>query len=90
MFIPARIARVRLLTMAVVLSLILGSAAAAAPITVPTDLNPGDSYRLVFASSGARDYTSTNIADYNNFVQSAADRGGAAGGQDAPSGDGDH
>jgi len=44
----------------------------AAPITVPTGLNPGDQYRLAFVTSTTRDATSSNIADYNAFVTSAA------------------
>jgi hypothetical protein len=46
--------------------------ASAAPITVPTGLNPGDQYRLVFVTGSVRDAMSTNIADYNNFVTTAA------------------
>jgi hypothetical protein len=48
----------------------LGTASAvqAAIITVPTGLNPGDQYRLVFLTSGTRNATSANIADYNTFV----------------------
>jgi hypothetical protein len=51
----------------------LGTASAvqAAIVTVPTGLNPGDQYRLVFVTSGTRDATSTNIADYNTFVANA-------------------
>ena len=41
-------------------------------ITVPTSLNPGDQYRVVFVTSGTRDATSTNIVNYNNFVSNAA------------------
>ena len=37
-------------------------------ITVPTNLNEGDQYRLAFVTSGFRDATSTDIADYNTFV----------------------
>ncbi len=44
----------------------------AAPIPVPTDLNPGDQYRLVFVTSTSRDATSSNIGDYNTFVTAAA------------------
>ncbi len=44
----------------------------AAPITVPTDLNPGDTYRLVFVTSTERDAMSSDIADYNAFVTAAA------------------
>jgi hypothetical protein len=40
----------------------------AAPITVPTGLNPGDRYRLAFVTSTTRDARSSNIADYNLFV----------------------
>jgi hypothetical protein len=51
----------------------LGTASAvhAAIVTVPTGLNPGDKYRLVFVTSGNRFATSTNIADYNTFVTNA-------------------
>lgn len=41
-------------------------------ITTPTGLNPGDHYRLVFITSTTRDATSSNIADYNNFVTGVA------------------
>jgi len=41
-------------------------------ITVPTGLNPGDSYRLAFLTSTTRAATSTNIADYNDFVTGVA------------------
>ncbi len=47
----------------------LGTGAAqAALVVVPTGLNPGDQYRLVFVTDGTRDATSTNINDYNTFV----------------------
>jgi len=39
----------------------------------------GDTYRLAFVTSGARDATSNNIADYNAFVQAAADAAGFSG-----------
>lgn len=44
----------------------------AATITVPPTLKPGDIYRLIFVTSSTRDATSTNISDYNAFVDSAA------------------
>jgi len=47
-----------------------GAAQAALVVVVPTGLNPGDQYRLVFVTDGTRDATSTNIDDYNNFVTS--------------------
>lgn len=47
-------------------------AAWAAPITVPTDLNLGDKYRLAFVTSTGRDGSSNDIADYNSFVAAVA------------------
>ena len=44
----------------------------AAPITDPSDLNFGDTYRLAFVSSSSHDAQSTNIADYNSFVATVA------------------
>ncbi len=41
-------------------------------VTIPTGLNPGDQYRLIFTSSSTTDATSTNIAAYNTFVTSVA------------------
>lgn len=65
----------RLQTLAIAVALILGAASEsrAVPITQPTGLNPGDQYRLVFATSTTRDATSSNIADYNAFVTGVAD-----------------
>ncbi len=40
---------------------------------VPTGLNPGDTYHLAFLTSTTRVATSFAIADYNAFVQAAAD-----------------
>ena len=47
-------------------------ASSAAPITVPTDLIPGQKYRLAFVTSTTRDATSSAILDYNNFVAAVA------------------
>lgn len=44
----------------------------AAPITVPTILLPGDQYRLAFVTAGTRTPSSSNIADYDAFVQAEA------------------
>lgn len=44
----------------------------AAPVVVPTGLAPGDPYRLAFVTSAERDAISSDIADYNAFVTSAA------------------
>ncbi len=49
-----------------------GGAQAGTVVTVPTDLNPGDQYRLVFVTNGTRDAQSTDIADYNTFVTTEA------------------
>jgi hypothetical protein len=38
-------------------------------------LAPGSKYRVAFVTSGTRDATSTDINDYDQFVQSAADTG---------------
>ena len=39
---------------------------------VPDDLKPGDTYHLAFVTAGIRDATSSNIADYNQFVNDQA------------------
>ena len=44
----------------------------------PAGLNAGDKFRLLFVTNDKRDATSTDIADYNSFVQSAAAAGHAA------------
>jgi hypothetical protein len=46
--------------------------ASAAPTTLPSDLSPGDEYRLAFYTSTDHDATSGDIADYNLFVTSLA------------------
>ena len=53
---------------------------ASAAIVVPPSLSPGDKYHLVFVTSTTRNATSTNIADYNSFVQAAADAAGIGSG----------
>ena len=46
---------------------------AGAPIiTLPTGLNPGDTYRLVFVTDGVSAATSSSIATYNAFVSAEA------------------
>ena len=47
------------------------SSAAQAAILLPS-LTPGSQYRLVFVTSGTKNATSTSIADYNTFVNNAA------------------
>ncbi len=43
------------------------------PITVPTSLDPGDEYRLVFVTSEERHGASSSISAYNNFVTGVAE-----------------
>ena len=42
---------------------------------VPSGLADGDEFRLLFVTSGTRDGSSSNIANYNTFVQNAAANG---------------
>lgn len=58
-----------------VVFLLLASAAFSITL-VPTGLSPGDKYHLAFVTSTQRDATSSNIDDYNAFVNDAADLGG--------------
>ena len=44
---------------------------------IPSGLGAGDRFRLLFLSSTTRNGQSTNIADYNSFVQTAAASGHA-------------
>ena len=39
---------------------------------IPSGVEPGDRFRLLFKTSTSRNATSTDIADYNTFVQQAA------------------
>ena len=52
-----------------------GRAEAGMMLQTPAGLNPGDQFRFVFVTNGIRDATSTNIADYDSFVN--AEAGGA-------------
>ena len=54
------------------LGIFLLSSAVIGQTTVPTSLANGAQYRLIFATSGTRDATSANIADYNSFVTTQA------------------
>jgi len=74
----------RSLVWAVVASLSLVrfvSAAGYTPTWVPTGLNPGDTYHLVFTTSTTSDATSSAIADYDSFVDARGDTmAGSSGG----------
>ena len=52
------------------------STSARATLLMPAGLNPGDTYHFAFATSTTRNAASTDIADYNAFVQAAADAAG--------------
>jgi hypothetical protein len=52
-----------------------GRAEAGIALQTPAGLNPGDHFRFVFVTDDIRDATSTNIADYDSFVNAQA--GGA-------------
>lgn len=45
---------------------------AAAPLTTPNGLAPGTHFRFIYVTSGTTPATSTDIADYNSFVQAQA------------------
>jgi hypothetical protein len=44
----------------------------AAPLSAPSDLAAGSSFRFIFLTSGTTTATSTDISDYNTFVQTQA------------------
>jgi hypothetical protein len=50
-----------------------GWAEAGTILQTPAGLNPGNHFRFVFVTDGIRDGTSTNIADYDSFVNGQAD-----------------
>jgi hypothetical protein len=53
---------------------LVGGTASATQISLstPAGLNPGDQFRFLFLTSGTQAATSTDIADYNTFVNSRA------------------
>ena len=66
-------------SMIIAFSVLLGASRSAMAVLitlVPTDLNPGDAYHLVFVTSTTRDATSADITVYDAFVQAAADAAG--------------
>jgi hypothetical protein len=66
----------RLLKTVYVLALTLLATTVQGALVVPTGLSTGDPYHVIFVSSTTRDATSSNIADYDAHVQSAADAAG--------------
>jgi hypothetical protein len=55
-------------------TLVTSGAAQAALVVVPSGLNPGDQYRLVFVTDGTRNAANTNINDFNSFVTNEANK----------------
>lgn len=65
---------VRWIALVVMVPFLLSATAWAVPITlVPTGLSVGDKYHLAFVTSTIRDALSSDIDDYNAFVNAAAD-----------------
>lgn len=64
--------RTRIIFWVGLLALMSPSVASAAPITIPTGLNPGDTYFLAFVTAGTRDATNPDILAYDAFVTSQA------------------
>jgi len=61
----------------IVLGLISGIGRAVAggiTLSTPSGLSPGDTFRFVFVTDGFTSATSSDIADYNNFVNTQAGR----------------
>lgn len=64
---------IRILFCFIAALLTCGSLLRAEPIRQPPALEPGDQYRIIFVTSETRDATSTEIQEYNDFVQAVAD-----------------
>jgi hypothetical protein len=58
---------------------LIGATAANAALVVPPDLNPGDTYQLVFVTSALTSAISSDISDYNDLVQLDANNNGLGG-----------
>jgi len=67
-----KLSRTSSLVVAIAVTAILLSASIASAVIIPAGLNPGDTYHLVFVTDGTRDATSSDIEDYNDFVQGEA------------------
>lgn len=67
-----RLLRLSMALLPFVLTLGVASAAQAAPVTQPSGLLFGETYRLAFVTSTTSNSTSSNIADYNAFVTAVA------------------
>ncbi len=60
-------------TLVAIASLLICTTSCRLPYMHPPGLELGDQYHLVFVTSGTRDAESTNIGDYNSFVQTQAE-----------------
>lgn len=58
------------------LAVFFSASRTSAAIFVPSGLNVGDTYHLIFVSSTTRNATSPNVSDYDAHVQAAADAAG--------------
>jgi hypothetical protein len=67
----------RLLLLALLFVWIAPAAQAVTIPFVPSDLNPGDEYHVAFVTATGRNALSSDIADYNAFVQSQAEAAGS-------------
>ena len=56
----------------IVATSIAASTASAGSISAPSELNPGDQFRIVFVTDGTTAATSTAFSTYDNLVQSEA------------------
>lgn len=63
-------------TILVTLMLLFISNICRAALVTPAGLNPGDTFHLIFVTSGTTDAYSSDISTYNAFVQSTADSEG--------------
>lgn len=69
--------RIRTLHLAFACLFVLNCGMAQAALEAPSGLQSGDEYRLVFVTSGFHNAASSNISDYNSYVQNAADAVGS-------------
>ncbi len=63
---------VRLTLLTLMVGLWSALPAEAINIMTPAGLNPGDQFRIIFVTDGGRNATSSNIADYDAFVDNTA------------------
>lgn len=74
--------RANVLILTAVFSVLVAPVSSQAGVVVPEGLQPGDPYHLAFVTDGARDALSSDIADYNLFVNNQAAMNSALTGTD--------